>query len=177
MGSGKSSVGQYMARRCDTAFIDLDSYIESAENLTIPEIFSQKGEQYFRNCETDALKEIIDRDNSCYPLTVLALGGGTLTTPCNAVLIKEKTHCIYLKAGIETIAKNLRNGVSNRPMLHGYIDSEENLRRRIGQLLSERESIYSQCAETNVVTDGKDIAGIASEIIDYISANLARDFR
>ena len=56
MGVGKSTLGKLLANSFNFEFIDLDSYIEQKENLSIPEIFKDKGEIYFRKIESQSLK-------------------------------------------------------------------------------------------------------------------------
>jgi len=48
MASGKTSIGKKLAKKLSMKFLDLDDYIEEKENSTIPEIFKEKGEVYFR---------------------------------------------------------------------------------------------------------------------------------
>ena len=84
MGSGKSSVGQELARRLRWDFLDLDARIEARERRTIPEIFRDHGEPGFRLVETAALCELtesLERD------TVVALGGGAFAQEKNRALI------------------------------------------------------------------------------------------
>ena len=73
MGSGKTTVGRKVSRLTGLPFIDLDRYIEVQEGMTIPEIFAQHGEPYFRDLETKYVTEISAREEGC----VLSLGGGT----------------------------------------------------------------------------------------------------
>jgi len=94
MASGKSTIGNYLAKVLNYSFIDLDNYIEKKENLSVKEIFSQKGEIYFRKLENTALKEIVNNKENF----VLSLGGGT---PCfydTMEWLKSKTNTktIYL---------------------------------------------------------------------------------
>ena len=70
MGTGKSTIGKYVADEQNLSFIDIDSYIEEYK-LTIPEIFSKHGEQYFRNLEFTCLQE-------CINLQIYATGGGII---------------------------------------------------------------------------------------------------
>ena len=102
MASGKSTIGNYLAKVLNYSFIDLDNYIEKKENLSVKEIFSQKGEIYFRKLENTALKEIVN-NNENY---VLSLGGGT---PCfydTMEWLKSKTNTktIYLNVNLDVNA-------------------------------------------------------------------------
>ncbi|HYI11659.1 MAG TPA: shikimate kinase [Thermoanaerobaculia bacterium] len=72
MGSGKTTIGRERAARIDVSFFDLDELIESAEKMTIREMFAQKGEPYFRKRERDVLRSTRHLDSA-----VIATGSGT----------------------------------------------------------------------------------------------------
>ena len=78
MGCGKTTVGKVAARMLGVSFIDLDEFIEQQEGMTIPVIFSKKGEEYFRDCETEAIKQFEGKP------AVVATGGGALLREINA---------------------------------------------------------------------------------------------
>ena len=86
MGSGKSTLGKQLAALLGWDFIDLDRFIETLENRTIPEIFSQDGEAAFRRSESFALQKVLSYKNK-----VIAIGGGAPCQPENLKLIKEKS--------------------------------------------------------------------------------------
>ena len=121
MGSGKSSVGRALSALLSCPLVDLDSYIEEKEGRTIPDIFAADGEAAFRSMELSALQNLLCACRSGQPdgqrEMILSLGGGTLTTPQCADLIRSHTYCIYLRAGIDTLVRNLRNDTAGRPML------------------------------------------------------------
>src|SRR5210317_2178268 len=75
MASGKTAIGQELARIKDLNFMDLDAYIESREEMTIPQIFESKGEIYFRKIEGEYLSYVLENSDNL----VLSHGGGT---PC-----------------------------------------------------------------------------------------------
>ena len=112
---------------------------------------------------------------------ILSLGGGTLTTPGCVELIREKTFCIYLRAGIDTLVRNLQNDTSNRPMLSSagtasatlhpepprYFPKDSyssTLRDRIETLMSCRSKAYESTARLIIDIDGKSFPAVASEI-------------
>lgn len=112
---------------------------------------------------------------------ILSLGGGTLTTPGCVELIREKTFCIYLQAGIDTLVRNLQNDTSNRPMLSSagtasatlhpepsrYFPKDSyssTLRDRIETLMSCRSKAYESTARLIIDIDGKSFPAVASEI-------------
>jgi shikimate kinase len=85
MGCGKTTIGKILSKITGKNFIDLDSYIESTTNQTISDLFSLKGEIYFRKLESDCLKVIMAKHDNI----VLSLGGGTPCYSNNLTLIKN----------------------------------------------------------------------------------------
>ncbi len=158
MGSGKSSVGRRLSELLGCRFVDLDEVIEGHECRTIPEIFAEKGEAGFRAIEAEMLEMIINEySSSADGSLVLALGGGTVMTPECAELIHEHTFCIYLRASVDTLVKNLEGEAAGRPMLQ----SPAGLRTRISDLMAQRSSTYESVAHLITNTDGKSIDAIA----------------
>ncbi|MEQ9405455.1 MAG: shikimate kinase [Cyclobacteriaceae bacterium] len=111
-GSGKTTLGKKLAKKRELSFIDLDEEIERAIGKSIPEIFSDDGEDKFRLIESNCLKEIIyDKENF-----VLATGGGT---PCffnNMQLMNESGVTVYINTPVAEIRKRLEND-SSRPLM------------------------------------------------------------
>lgn len=91
---------------------------------------------------------------------VLALGGGTVMTRECAEMVREKTMCVYLRATVETLVRNLDGETENRPML----SNEEPLNVRVAHLMALRSGTYERTAHMVIDTDGKSIADIAMEI-------------
>ncbi len=122
MGCGKSSVGRELSGLLSLPFVDLDEYIESREGRSIRDIFESEGEAAFRKMELEALKEILSQAADSEPdhenNMILALGGGTLTTPECAELVSARTFCIYLKASPATLLAHLEHESATRPMLN-----------------------------------------------------------
>ena len=161
MGSGKSTIGKILAKKLNYTFIDLDDYIVEKENLTVPEIFKQKGEIYFRKLETNYLKELLSLSNN----VVLSLGGGT---PCysnnmDSILQTENVTSIYLKASIENLVNKLENEKAKRPLV-AHLKTKEDVTEFIGKHLFERSYFYNQ-AELVLTTDMKKKKDIIEEII------------
>ena len=157
MGCGKSSVGRELARLLCCPFMDLDEVIEGAEGRRIPEIFASDGEAAFRRMEAEHLQILLDSHNIS---AVVALGGGTVMRKECAEMVREKTMCVYLRATVETLVRNLDGESENRPML----SNEEPLNVRVAHLLALRSGTYEQTAQMVIDTDGKTIEEIAAEI-------------
>jgi shikimate kinase len=165
MGCGKSSVGRELARLLCCPFMDLDEVIEGAEGRSIPEIFASDGEAAFRRMEAEHLQILLDSHNIS---AVVALGGGTVMRKECAEMVREKTMCVYLRATVETLVRNLDGESENRPML----SNEEPLNVRVAHLLALRSGTYEQTAHMVIDTDGKSVEEIAMEIhrnLDKIS--------
>jgi shikimate kinase len=162
MGSGKSTVGKVLSDRLHLRFIDQDRYIEEAEDQTIPEIFSTKGEIYFRKKEQFYLKEILDLHDNF----VLATGGGTPCYGNNMQFILEATpNVFYLKLSIATLVERLFREKEDRPLIRHH--SEEALPEFIGKHLFERNRFYSRANHT-IHGDGNGVEAIADEILTLL---------
>ena len=138
MASGKSSVGKVLADNFGYSFIDLDEYIEYKEAASITEIFTQKGEIYFRIKEIEYLKEILSLEKNI----ILSVGGGA---PCygeNMKLINDTATALYLKASIKTLMDRLNKEKKNRPLVANL--SLEKMSEFIGKHLFERAYFYEQ---------------------------------
>ena len=173
MGCGKSSVGRKLARLLCCPFMDLDEVIEGAEERSIPEIFATDGETAFRRMEAEHLQILLDSKDTKSDKSiqdslhhgkhlnaVVALGGGTVMRKECAEMVREKTMCVYLRATVETLVRNLDGESENRPML----SNEEPLNVRVAHLLALRSGTYEQTAHMIIDTDGKTIEEIAAEI-------------
>lgn len=168
MGSGKSSIGKVLAEKLACPFYDLDSLIEGGEGRSIPEIFSSDGEQFFRSLELKYLDSFLSgTSGSSSPISaVLALGGGTLTVPECAVLVREKTFCIYLRATVETLVENLQGAEDGRPMLAGG-----SLRDKVEGLMAKRKNLYEGTAHAIIDTDGQTYEESAAAILETLATH------
>jgi shikimate kinase len=160
MGSGKSSIGKQLANLLNLQFKDLDQEIELVEKQSIEEIFSNKGEIYFRKKEIEVLKSVLNENSS----TILATGGGT---PCFGNTMEylnadKKSITIYLKATIDSLVNRLYEERKKRPLI-AHIKSKEELKDFISKHLFER-SYYYNLASIKVDTDNLSVEEISEEI-------------
>lgn len=161
MASGKSTLGNILAKKKHYDFIDLDDYIEKEEKTPIKSIFKQKGEIYFRKLETKTLKSIIENKDN----VVLSLGGGT---PCygnnmSILLSSSSVKSFYLKASIPFLVNRLKTRKNNRPLI-AHIETDEELTEFIGKHLFERSPYYEQ-AHFKISIDDKSKKDIVTEIL------------
>ena len=157
MGCGKSTIGRRVARKWKASFLDTDAWIEEKEGTTISEIFTTKGEPYFRDLETGLLKELQRKDGDF----VLSLGGGVPVREENRALLQSLGTVIYLKTSKEEIIRRVSKD-ANRPLLQGGA-----LEEKVTALMAARESIYMETAHVEVCTDEKDIEQLGSELSQY----------
>ncbi len=137
MGAGKTTLGKALAHDIGRRFYDLDWFIEERTGKTIPQIFTEHGEQGFRNIEKEMLHEVLKQKD-----IVLSVGGGT---PCffdNIGFMNKESDTIYLQASIPTLMSHIRMGGSKRPLVDGKTDDE--LKAYISDSLKEREKFYLQ---------------------------------
>lgn len=159
MGSGKTTIGKKLAKKLYLPFFDLDQYIESREGTSIPEIFKNKGEIYFRKIEHTYLQEFL-QGNEEY---ILSLGGGT---PCYAgnmdiILNQEGVKSIYLQANVPTIKERISKNKHKRPLIASL--SDEKLTEFIAKHLFERRNFYEQAHHT-IPVNGKDVNTIIADL-------------
>lgn len=161
MGSGKSTIGPILANTLGFEFIDIDKEIEAITKKKIVEIFQNNEEKQFRKLESQILSKTSNFKNH-----IISLGGGTLLNPDNLKLVLSTGILIYLKSDLENLFKRLRYK-SDRPLLlnkNGNQLSDEELKRRISDILNQREKIYEQ-AQIIINTDNKRISATIDEII------------
>jgi len=163
MASGKSSIGKKISKSLNTSFIDLDDYIIEKKKMSISEIFSEKGEIYFRKIEHQYLKEILENFNDF----ILSLGGGTPCYANNMELIKQSnTTSIYFLGSVSTLTKRLIKKKAKRPLIASLEDDK--IPEFIAKHLFERRFFYEQ-ANITVKIDDKKKSQVALELTKLLN--------
>ena len=137
MGAGKTTLGKALAQELDLPFIDLDWYIEERFHKTVGEIFSERGEDGFRELEKQMLHEVAEFEN-----VIVSTGGGT---PCffdNMPFMNDCGKTVFLDASIEALFRRLQLAKHSRPLLRDKNDAE--LRAFIVEALDKRRFHYAQ---------------------------------
>ncbi len=150
-GSGKTTLGQRVAESLGYDFVDLDALIEQREKKSIPAIFEEKGELYFRNCETFYLKHLPFSENR-----IIATGGGAPCFNDNLGWMKLNGKVIYLKADERILYKRLSLIKDERPLFKPI--PAENFREHISDMLRMRELFYLQADEVVSSEEGEEDA-------------------
>lgn len=138
MGSGKTHWGTRIAEKLKIPFYDLDAVIVNSEGMSISEIFTIKGEEYFRYMEKQTLEDLVAREENF----VLSAGGGT---PCffnNIDFMKRNGKVLWLNTSLEALNQRLLKEKQSRPLLRSI--DEAGLRAYIIRKLSERKIYYEQ---------------------------------
>ena len=147
MGCGKSSLGRKLSNRLGISFIDLDLFIETRYQKTIPEIFKEFGEKGFREKERICLREVSSFEN-----VVIAVGGGA---PCfydNMDIMKNNGICFFLDVGEEEIVSRLMKSKQERPLIEGK--SSDEIMSFVHVMMNKRRPYYEK---SQYVIKGNDI--------------------
>jgi shikimate kinase/3-dehydroquinate synthase len=165
-GSGKSTVGRDVARALGWTFIDTDEEITRRSGADIDAIFTDIGEEGFREVEHEVLREIAGGRHQ-----VVSTGGGIVTGERNRHLMSETGVVVCLEARPETISDRVDNGTKEpvRPML-----DPDHQGRQIHELKAERQHLYA-LADWTVHTDRLTPASVADEVIRALRTLSADD--
>jgi 3-dehydroquinate synthase len=160
MGTGKSKVGLEVARRLGWEFVDMDALIEERVGMTIPEIFAQQGEGFFRQQERQLCQELAKRRG-----LVIATGGGALIPEENRQALGTNGLLVCLTCDVEEIAQRLTQA-EDRPLLD--VDVADR-RERIETLLAERRESYSRIPH-QIDTTGLPVEEVVGMVIELLKS-------
>ena len=141
MGAGKTTLGKAFARAMGLTFIDLDWYIEERFHKTIRELFTERGEDAFRDLERRMLHEVGEFED-----VVISVGGGT---PCffdNVDYMNSVGETVFLDVDIRVLFRRLKIAKQQRPLLDGK--SDEELVQFIQEALQNRLPFYTRAKHT-----------------------------
>jgi len=161
MGTGKSEVGREVAHRLDREFVDMDTLIEQRVGMTIPEIFAQRGEGFFRQQERLLCQELAKRRG-----LVIATGGGALIPEESRRALGTSGLLVCLTCDVEETVRRLAQA-EDRPLLD-VVDRRE----RIESLLAERREAYGRIPH-QVDTTGLTVEEVAGRVIELLKSEAA----
>lgn len=152
MGCGKTTVGKLLARKLDCGFFDMDAYITEKEGMEIPQIFAEKGEKYFREAETEAIRGLAAENG------VIACGGGAMLKKENVGIASAEGTVVYIDVPFEVCYSRIA-GDRNRPIVMN------NTKEELEIIYDGRAPVYSENASVTVSGEGT-----AEEIAERIIA-------
>ncbi|MDR2043330.1 MAG: shikimate dehydrogenase [Clostridium sp.] len=176
MGSGKTTVGVQLSYGLRRTMEDMDRMIERREGRSIREIFEREGENYFRDLETNLLRELLQWRSRL----ILSVGGGTPARARNRKLLRELGTVVYLRLRPETVYERLKTDTV-RPLLQGEGSPEKALSgaepcserpparlRKIRALMEQRVAFYEETADLVLDVDGLQADEVVTRIIEEL---------
>ncbi|QFU08481.1 Shikimate kinase 1 [Rhodobacteraceae bacterium THAF1] len=158
MGAGKTAIGTAVARMLGVPFLDSDAEIERAANATIPELFAEYGEAFFRQKESQVLSRLLV-GTPC----ILSTGGGAYLAQANRTAITERGVALWIKADPALLWTRVRHK-DTRPLLR-----TANPRATLEALIAERDPIYALADLRVEAAEGLSVEAMAERTIEVIA--------
>lgn len=152
MACGKSTVGKVISELCNMQYIDTDDFIEKKKNMKISDIFANFGEEYFRQLETNAAKELSETENA-----VVSTGGGFVINKENIDILRKNGQIVYLNTDFEIIMNRLKNNAGGRPLAKDE--------KHLADLYKIRKPLYLNCDIKIDITEEVNAEETAKKII------------
>ncbi|MDO8525060.1 MAG: shikimate kinase [Candidatus Omnitrophota bacterium] len=134
MGTGKTTIATSLSNKLDMRYVSTDDLIEKREKRTINEIFTKEGEDYFRDVESEVVREVSGMDG-----LVIDTGGGVVIREENLANLKSTGVVICLTADENTIMARTKK-YKHRPLLN-----VEDPKLKIRALFARRAPLYAKC--------------------------------
>ena len=158
MGAGKSSVSAGLGRMLGREVVEMDQRIAAQEGMSIPELFAQKGEPYFRACETALLKSFAQGAPR-----IVSCGGGVPLREENVVAMRESGTVVLLTASPEVMLERVKDS-DERPLLQGHKDVSY-----IAVLMEQRRPRYEAAADITVDTSQLNIEEVCRQVLRQVT--------
>ena len=157
MGSGKTTIGQRLAKKLGLEFLDSDHELEAQTGASVSLIFDVEGEKGFRDRETRMLEDLTGRRG-----VLVATGGGAVMRKENRNLLGSSGLVIYLRTSVAQQLQRLRRDRS-RPLLQTS-DRKEKLTR----LAEERNPLYEELADIVFPAQNRALDHVARELAEVV---------
>lgn len=158
MGAGKTSVSAALGKALNREVIEMDERIAQNEGMTIPEIFAQKGEPYFRSCETALLQGCAQGEPR-----IISCGGGVPMREENVAAMRACGTIVLLTARPEVILDRVKDS-DERPLLQNRKSVEG-----ISELMEQRRPKYEAAADVTVDTSDLTIEEVCQAVMQLVS--------
>ena len=159
-GAGKSTVGRRLAALLGVEFIELDGLIEEASGLSLGDIFTIHGEDYYRQIEFEVLQEFLDGQQRA----VVATGGSLVTHNESYELLRGRAHTVWLSARAQDHWERVLSQGDDRPMRRNPQAFDQ-----LEALLTARRSLYS-LADATVDTSQKEVYAVVNDVLSTLQA-------
>lgn len=160
MGSGKTTIGQRLAKLLDLEFLDCDHELEAATGASVSLIFDVEGEEGFRTRETKMLDQLTARAG-----VLIATGGGVVLREENRNLLRERGTVVYLRTSVPQQLRRLSRDKS-RPLLQ-----TEDRRAKLTRLAEERNALYREITDIEFPARNRGLDTVAAELAQTIRAH------
>lgn len=157
MGCGKTTVGTVLAEKLQLGYRDMDAYIEQTVGMTVPEIFEEKGEEYFRQQETLAVKALGEKGG------VIACGGGAMLRAENAEAARSFGKVVFIDVPYEVCWDRIKDD-PGRPIV------TRNTKESLKVIYDDRSPVYRAHS-----TDTADGSGSPEDIAESIAALVKKE--
>lgn len=153
MGSGKTVAGRLAAEHLGVPFVDVDEVISTRHGASIPQLWTEKGETFFREEEMSVIEGVAGSEG------IVSTGGGAVIEPANRRLMSASGTVVWLQAHPQAIVSRLQKS-QGRPLLDGAEDRDT----RLAVLLEERSAAYGDVADHEIDTSELSVEEVALRI-------------
>lgn len=154
MGTGKTEVGRLLADALNRKMVDTDRLITQREGMPVREIFSSRGEAFFRSVEKQVVAELAGLRS-----LVISTGGGVVLDRENVVRLRESGFVVWLDADLDALRRRLQDDVT-RPLLQGGVELDTLYRARLAD--------YQAAADVRVDTSDKSPLAVVEEVLQLL---------
>ncbi len=156
MGCGKTTIGEQLAQKLGLPFMDTDAYLVEQEGKSIPEIFAEDGEPYFREKEAEAIRTLRQKP------AVISCGGGAMLREDSAAAARETGEVILLDVPFEVCYARIADD-TNRPIV------QQNTKAELEQIFEQRAAIYRKHASRIISAEGTPLE-VTERIVQALNA-------
>jgi shikimate kinase len=160
--TGKTSVGEKLARRLELPFIDTDELIVREAGVSVNEIVRRGGWPLFRQKEQEVIEYLASTENS-----IIALGGGALEHPENRNILKKNGLFVWLTADVKTIVERMYSDQKSRGQQRPPL-SDDDLEAETTAMVQKREPVYRRLADLTIDVSKKGLDAVADSICDFL---------